>query len=654
MKKHFITLFFVAVAAACTYNQSSIEVALALAGENRPELEKTLDYYSRNPADSLKLRAARFLITNMPGHWSLASDALQDYYNDIDTVLNSEAAWQEKVELLNQISLKYWHIVSTQVEDVRVITSDYLIQNIERAFDVWHNEPWARHVQFDDFCEYLLPYKVAEGQPFDSWRDSLKEKYGEDLNLLKYNEHYRHATMKAATTIRANFLEQMNPVYTDTYTGLPLLAWHNLTKLQAGTCDEFTQMMLAVMRSKGVPVVTDIVPQWPSRGGGGGHAWNVLCNEMRKNVAFDASNDTPVGSQIRPDSKFGKVYRQTYAINRELIYMKSKEPVPDFFQNVFLRDVTSEYVPSVSLILDIHPEMKTGNKYAYLSVFDDQDWQPIAYGHVRKNRIQFNDISMDIVYLPVSYPSMELKPLNWPFVLEYSGRVKYFIPDTSRLRSVTLFRKYPVFNRVYIGTMMSVGGKIQASETNDFARPVTIHTVLEWKAAETIPVSADFPAYRYWRFVGPENGYCSIAELMFFRPNDSLPFQGQPMDVERMNKNNSAYKKEKAFDNDPLTYCLSLLADEPAWVGVDFGLPVQFEKIILLPRGDDNNIRIGDEYELLYWGREGWQSLGRQKAKDIELQFDRVPENALLLLHDHTRGKEERIFTYENGEQVWW
>ena len=28
---------------------------------------------------------------------------------------------------------------------------------------------------------------------------------------------------------------------------------------------------------------------------------------------------------------------------------------------------------------------------------------------------------------------------------------------------------------------------------------------------------------------------------------------------------------------------------------------------------------------------------------------------ALLLLHNHTKGKEERIFTYyEEGKQIWW
>lgn len=38
------------------------KVALQVAGDNRKELEKALYYYKKNPADSLKYKAACFLI----------------------------------------------------------------------------------------------------------------------------------------------------------------------------------------------------------------------------------------------------------------------------------------------------------------------------------------------------------------------------------------------------------------------------------------------------------------------------------------------------------------------------------------------------------------------------------------------------------------
>lgn len=45
---------------------TSLETVLQVAGENRKELEKVLHYYRINLADSLKYKAACFLIENIP------------------------------------------------------------------------------------------------------------------------------------------------------------------------------------------------------------------------------------------------------------------------------------------------------------------------------------------------------------------------------------------------------------------------------------------------------------------------------------------------------------------------------------------------------------------------------------------------------------
>ena len=68
---------------------------------------------------------------------------------------------------------------------------------------------------------------------------------------------------------------------------------------------------------------------------------------------------------------------------------------------------------------------------------------------------------------------------------------------------------------------------------------------------------------------------------------------------------------------------------------------------------DANFIETGHLYELLYYDM-GWKSLGKQVAEKNYLIYNNVPENAILWLKDHTKGKEERIFTYENDRQKWW
>jgi hypothetical protein len=77
-------------------NPSVLETVLEYAGNNRPELEKVLQHY-RN--DSLRLKAAVFLIENMPGHYSYKDTVyINRYYAAIDSVAQ---AYKNKEERIN-------------------------------------------------------------------------------------------------------------------------------------------------------------------------------------------------------------------------------------------------------------------------------------------------------------------------------------------------------------------------------------------------------------------------------------------------------------------------------------------------------------------------------------------------------------------------
>ena len=117
--------------------------------------------------------------------------------------------------------------------------------------------------------------------------------------------------------------------------------------------------------------------------------------------------------------------------------------------------------------------------------------------------------------------------------------------------------------------------------------------------------------------------------------------------------NNPERTKEKAFDGDLLTY-FDAPIHSGGWVGMDFGKPVSLEKVLCTPRGDGNTIEVGDRYELFYWSKGHWVSLGEQVATTVSLVYEDVPVGTLYWLRNRTKGKDERIFTYEEGRQVWW
>ena len=121
---------------------------------------KRYSIYSKNEGDSLKLRAAEFLILNMPGKYSQYSEG---QWNDAATVYYR---WEN---LLNRPSALDEYDLSDPVrkDDLKYITADFLINNIELAFKVWREMPWGKDIPFDVFCEEILPYRV--GHPINSW-----------------------------------------------------------------------------------------------------------------------------------------------------------------------------------------------------------------------------------------------------------------------------------------------------------------------------------------------------------------------------------------------------------------------------------------------------------------------------------------------------
>ena len=105
MKQCIILCFscFLSCFSSCQRYDSQLEEALILAKENRGELEKALAFYEK---DSLKLEAAKFLIKNMPGHYSYREvDSIEKYYDAVDSVLKYVQCSREEIrDTLEKVS----------------------------------------------------------------------------------------------------------------------------------------------------------------------------------------------------------------------------------------------------------------------------------------------------------------------------------------------------------------------------------------------------------------------------------------------------------------------------------------------------------------------------------------------------------------------
>lgn len=421
---------------------------------------------------------------------------------------------------------------------------------------------------------------------------------------------------------------------------------HTLLKIPHGTCEEYAIMTLAVMRAKGIPCTMDFTPQWPFRSMG--HVWNVLLENTGKTSIFEGAN-SPVGTPHKKDRKMAKVYRNTYAANKELKELNNVETrVPELFQTPFMKDVTQEYMTTQDLFVPV--DDRINNKYAYLCVFDNAEWIPVAWGKRKGNGFLFERMGKDIVYLPTLYTNREVISFSEPILLDISGKTIFLKADTINSQMLKLYRKHPNMPYSYGENLRLIGAKIQAANTSNFKDSITLHT---YSNLEPEIGLTGGNKYQYWRYYSSHHGFVNVAELRFYERDSLNASWGRIIGTESSYRPEEEYRKEAVFDGDLLTY-FDAPTPSDSWVGMDFGRPVDISRITCIMRGDGNTIEEGNEYELFFWYHKNWKSLGKKIGKDIFLTYHDCPCNALFLLRNLTKGKEERIFTYQEGKQEWW
>ena len=141
---------------SCTH-RTALELSMEQAGANRPELEKVLAHYE---GDSLKYRAACFLIEHMPGKYSLEPERAEDPYRNFLRHIPATDSINWKLDschvghLLDSVAMLE-SPRARKVEDLQAVTAEFLIDNIDWAFCAWKTSKYTRHYTFDDFLHHV-------------------------------------------------------------------------------------------------------------------------------------------------------------------------------------------------------------------------------------------------------------------------------------------------------------------------------------------------------------------------------------------------------------------------------------------------------------------------------------------------------------------
>jgi hypothetical protein len=634
--------------------KNKLEWALSLAGENRLELEKVLKAYSKEPKDSLKYEAACFLIKNMPYYYYYEGRQFDDYLEYYR--LLKEKPLTEPSVILDSLKNIYgqFSINNLQIKyDVNEVDSAYLYDNIEWSFKVWKEQPWGKFVTFENFCEFILPYRLGN-EKLSYWKEEFYNQYM-PLLIQTFSSRVIDDPVTAASIVSRSLKNRPARLTMISPPGFPRLG-PNGSQYLSGTCQNITDHIVYVYRSLGIPCHIDFMPL---RGdNNSAHFWMSIFDKNNELFVQDLVGPiNPVrSSKVRQLRKL-KVYRSTFSINETLVneINKKENQIYPFFKIPMFVDVTMSYADFLMEHLKIPVKhlykTNSSSKILYLCLNSRMSWEAVDWTYFDKKKVTFKHINKGTVARLATWENNKLVFQTPPFIVNAPTGELTFLIASEKKHDITLLSKNSLTNdELFLDRM--INGVFEGSNSSDFADKDTLFEIQSrpYRLYNEASTNMD-KAYRYVRYFGPKGGFCNIAEIALYREKtDTLTLEGKVIGTP--NKEPDPNRYTNAFDKNTET-SFHYKDGYGGWVGLDLGRPEKISRIVYTPRNRDNYVRPGDLYELFYIGNDTWESLGKQNATSDSLFYKKVPKNALLYLRNHTKGIEERIFIYQNGNQIW-
>lgn len=493
--------------------------------------------------------------------------------------------------------------------DSKVITHDYLIRNIDQAFDAYDSRPWNRYITEEDFRELILPYRVGDEPIGADWRRMYRDRFGFVLDSSSAGSDVIKAVDAIQAQLKIDYF-QYNTLYQTPSPGPEFLM-----DTRIGSCKESCEFTLYLLRALGIPVAIDHNAMAAI------HSWNVVLDTTGRYEVFwiDRFTGTNVSRGGNDGRRKGKVWRRTYAYPCR-------------------KDVSASYFEKNRILC------RSGWRgRPWMGLFTAAHWHSVEPVHKIGPYAVFRDVEPGMAFIPMT----EGKESGYPVVRKKDGQVLSLVPDHKRTGTVTIKRKTRLTDRVRTMMAESEGIRFVASTAPDFrvseligtcGLPKINYNYIEFKKEKT---------FRYLKLIPMEDRALQLGEIRLFRDGERT----DTIDVEKILPVLADSESRKLVDNDELTYYRSSRNGES--VMLDLGRTEKVRAIEWVPRNDDNFIRHGDEYKLMFQdGKRGWSGLGSQIATDSLLVFQQVPARALLRLHDVTRGKEEGVFVIKDGRQL--
>lgn len=162
-----------------------------------------------------------------------------------------------------------------------------------------------------------------------------------------------------------------------------------------------------------------------------------------------APHTTDPGTVHYPYLKVPKIFRNVYKPNEEYLKIATEKYIPPKLRNMFIQDVTAEYMPTIDIRISLQESLKSGQS-PFIAIYDGNNWTPVYWGKIAGSHVVFERMGLNTCYIALAYDSNgNAIPISKPFLASASKHIQFIEPDTSAFRTIRLNRKYPLGDNVF-------------------------------------------------------------------------------------------------------------------------------------------------------------------------------------------------------------
>ena len=399
-----------------TYIIFSCSLSLSLFAQENVFL-KIKNHYETN-GETLNAKAVDFINENIDIHsscyyvWKDTAGKVFDF-NELEysNFNDSRAALKQLIEKHRL------RPVRKEIKDRTQMTEEILTDIIERGFNSW-NKPWNKNLDFDDFCDYLLPYRV-QNEPFENWQE-------------KFSTRFSTLAKNSASDICNSANNHLKQWFFSSFAFEDRMGLHyklspsQMLFRKQGMCEDLCNLSVYVMRTLGLACSIDFTPAWATSSYA--HFWCTFIDETNTHRPFEGVTGGAADFIIYREPS--KVFRMSYRSQPNALASQiPKEQIPPgHLRSTNIIDVTKHYWRTTQLNSKL--KKPPANGITYIAVFNALNWYPVDWCKPdRENNYTFNDLSVGAVYLPVNYENEQRIVAGYPVLIHVDKKTTELIPD---------------------------------------------------------------------------------------------------------------------------------------------------------------------------------------------------------------------------------